>query len=401
MSDDSSYVTNLLNKLGLSNKTQLFMVALFLVIILNLFYVSDVNVLESKSHAIIITLVTVVVAVSLYKLITGVIGGDKDKFISAFAVLIIFAFLVGGFVVEFFNKYLKQNAMFNRLSSDANGRFITNIIEISLVISIFIVGMSAANNVMGRYLNNSTSWLGFILNFILYIPCLFEDLVKYAKKEYGLTPSVTLILFVIELLLITGYVTLPRVLSSRLKNQGIEVMNEPEFLDIAINKTFNNEDVGEHDNKRTNYAFSMWVYMNQQNKSSGSNHIFSYANSYPKIEYIKCKGEPNKDKYRFTVNKDTYDISLPNQKWNSIVVNFNDNDTVDIFVNGNLERTFKISDRKITSNSRINYINIGGNDGLYGAICNVNYYQNPLTQGQIVEQYNLLYNKNPPINNIV
>jgi hypothetical protein len=92
---------------------------------------------------------------------------------------------------------------------------------------------------------------------------------------------------------------------------------------------------------------------------------------------------------------------MPNQKWNNIVINFNNNNTVDVFVNGNLERTFESRMRNITSNVTQNAINIGSNNGLYGAICNINYYAIPLTQGQIVQQYNLLYNKNPPTNNIM
>ena len=399
MSDNPSYITNILNMIGIVNQTQLLLVALFIIIIINLFYVSDVNVLESRSQAIIITLVTVVVVASLYKMVTG--GKGKDWVITSITVLTIIVFLFGGVIVEFYDKYIKHTALFDSISDNANGKLITNIIQISLIISILIVGISAANNVIGRYLVNSTSWTGFILNLIVYIPCLFEDLIKYIKQEYGLTSSVTFILFAVEILLITVYVSLPMILSSKLKSGSTEVMNEPEFLDIAINKTFIKQDVGEHESKRTNYAFSMWVYLNQQNNASDNNHIFSYGGTYPKIEYVKCKNETSKDKYRFTVGNDVYDINLPNQKWNNIVINFNNNNTVDVFVNGNLERTFESRSRNITSNSTQNAINIGSNNGLYGAICNINYYAIPLTQDQIIQQYNLLYNKNPPTNNIM
>jgi hypothetical protein len=399
MSDNPSYITNILNMLGIVNQTQLLLIALFIIIIMNLFYVSDANVLESRSQAIIITLVTVVVVASLYKMVTG--GKGKDWVITAITVVTIIVFLFGGVILEFYEKYIKRTALFNSISDNANGKLITNIIQISLIISIIIVGISAANNVIGRYLVNSTSWTGFILNLIVYIPCLFEDLIKYVKQEYGLTSSVTFILLAVELLLITAYVSLPMILSSKLKSGSTEVMNEPEFLDIAVSKTFVKEDVGEYESKRTNYAFSMWVYLNQQNNSSDNNHIFSYGGTYPKIEYVKCKSETNKDKYRFTIGTDVYDINMPNQKWNNIVINFNNNNTVDVFVNGNLERTFESRRRNITSNVTQNTINIGSNNGLYGAICNINYYAIPLTQGQIVQQYNLLYNKNPPTNNIM
>ena len=90
-----------------------------------------------------------------------------------------------------------------------------------------------------------------------------------------------------------------------------------------------------------------------------------------------------------------------NNVHNLFVINFNNNNTVDIFVNGNLERTFESRGRNITSNDTQNTIDIGSNNGLYGAICNINYYAIPLTQDEIIQQYNLLYNKNPPTNNIM
>jgi hypothetical protein len=66
MSDTPSYITKILNTLGIANQTQLLLVAMFVVIIINLLYVSGVNVLESRTHATIITLVTIVVVASLY-----------------------------------------------------------------------------------------------------------------------------------------------------------------------------------------------------------------------------------------------------------------------------------------------------------------------------------------------
>jgi hypothetical protein len=46
-------------------------------------------------------------------------------------------------------------------------------------------------------------------------------------------------------------------------------------------------------------------------------------------------------------------------------------------------------------------ITIGSTNGLYGAVSNVKYYNAPLTNTQIMQNYNLLYNKNPPVNKIM
>ena len=203
------------------------------------------------------------------------------------------------------------------------------------------------------------------------------------------------------MLLIAAYVLIPKLLSSAIKTDAIPVTSDPLFLDISATKTFDKQDDGIYKTKRTNYAFSMWLYLNQQTSSTQNANIFTYGEAYPKIEYVKCANDTGKDKYRFTIGEQSYDISIQGQKWNNIVVNFNENDTVDIFVNGNLERTFKTSNRQTMENSLPNTINIGSNNGLYGAICNINYHKTPLTPNQIAQTYNLLYNKNPPVNNIL
>jgi hypothetical protein len=76
--------------------------------------------------------------------------------------------------------------------------------------------------------------------------------------------------------------------------------------------------------------------------------------------------------------------------------------TVDIFINGNLERsyTFKESETPIFVNTDRIIIGSGSladNSGLYGAICNVVYYKKPLSQLSIIYNYNMLSVRNPPI----
>lgn len=395
---DPSFITGILTKYRI-NQSQLLLIILSVILLGNLFYVSDVNVLESKSYASIFAIIVIVVGISIYKILTN---EDSSSLFVSIGIASIFAvFIIGGFVVEFYQKYAKDTAIFNSISDDPNTRIVMNIVQVSLLIAISVVGMSVFNNVIGRYLNNSTTWTGFILNLIFYIPCLFEDLVKYFKQQYGLTTSVTFILFAIELLLIAVYILIPKLLSAAIKTDDIPVTSQPMFLDILSTKTFNKEDDGTRENKRANYAFSMWVYLNQQTPSITNANIFTYGNTYPKIEYVKCNDDTGKDKYRFTVGEQSYDIAIQGQKWNHIVVNFNDNSTVDIFVNGNLERTFKTNSRNSLKNSLPNTINIGSNNGLYGAICNISYHKTPLTPNQIIQTYNLLHNKNPPVNNIL
>ena len=44
---------------------------------------------------------------------------------------------------------------------------------------------------------------------------------------------------------------------------------------------------------------------------------------------------------------------------------------------------------------------VGDEDGIEGSICNVSYSAEVLTKEKIATYYNLLINKNPPLNNIM
>jgi hypothetical protein len=74
--------------------------------------------------------------------------------------------------------------------------------------------------------------------------------------------------------------------------------------------------------------------------------------------------------------------------------------SVDIFINGRLERsyTFKNDEIPIFKDSDIMMVGeTTTKDGLYGSICNIVYYKKPLSQLAITYNYNLLTIQNPPI----
>lgn len=74
--------------------------------------------------------------------------------------------------------------------------------------------------------------------------------------------------------------------------------------------------------------------------------------------------------------------------------------SVDIFINGLLERsyTFKNDEIPIFKDSDIMMVGeTTTKDGLYGSICNIVYYKKPLSQLAITYNYNLLTIQNPPI----
>jgi hypothetical protein len=167
-----------------------------------------------------------------------------------------------------------------------------------------------------------------------------------------------------------------------------------------------------------NFSLSMWVYINAQPPSDGTysneSNIFHYSNENsnsnsqkPQIvyHYHSKTNKINNFKIYFTNDeidgvKNYYEFTMPEQKWNNIVINYN-SDIVDLFVNGNLETSFKFAPNyKMPNYNNGDIIKIGSNDGLYGSICNIRYYHHPLSKSEIVNHYNLLVFKNPPINTI-
>ena len=113
------------------------------------------------------------------------------------------------------------------------------------------------------------------------------------------------------------------------------------------------------------------------------NKFVFYFSRYPPVE-------------QYTANAHTfYDLTLPNQKWNQIVLNYNRN-IVDLFINGVLERTFTMTNDMPIYND-LDTITVGDDNGLKGGICNVVYYKHPLSKEQIVTSYNTKMNSNPPV----
>lgn len=243
-------------------------------------------------------------------------------------------------------------------------------------------------------------------------------------------------------------------------------------IDICGNKIYTDNASANPTNVRSNFSISMWTYVNPPNSSripvNSEANIFYYGSTivplksgnnnyltnqtqqslngltpsgtsfHPQITYAidelhngfyKIYADSNiidnmdLPKY-ITIDTDT----LPYQKWNNIVLNYNQN-MVDIFINGNLVRSVHLTQQPLFSNYDImaigtdssslyetsyphydpdidgptpqptvsSVINTTSRNGLYGSVCNVVYYPTPLDRGKIRNNYNYLMVKNPPI----
>jgi hypothetical protein len=238
------------------------------------------------------------------------------------------------------------------------------------------------------------------------------------------------VLFIIEVLLILTYLYSKEIINYFITKttKNMVLLEKTEFLDmkstignnydlrikdpIASNNSGSFKKVDQTqslDNINTysyrkRYSISMWVYLNNQPPNNMSyskeTEIFNYGNGKPRITYFNDITTDNtKDKYifyftDFNDEKSSVKMTLPGQKWNYIVFNYY-SDKVDLFINGNLEKSYVFNNNMPTYSASDN-ITIGAEDGLDGAICNINYFIEPLTKTQITNAYNLLMMKNPP-----
>jgi hypothetical protein len=247
------------------------------------------------------------------------------------------------------------------------------------------------------------SYISIIKNLIFYIPCLIVDIIDTIQKEYNLTPKTSYILLIIETIIILLYFNgefLANSFIGVVTHNAKTLVNEPLRLNnssiigtyptINPKKTFE-IDEGEQD---YDYALSSWVYINPQYGTDGYKTILDYGNK-PIIEYkgqnnslrIKIKSGASQEQIVF----ETTDFKL--QKWNNFVINVYANQ-VDIHLNNELI----VSEKYDVSTWNLHQsIKVGNDNGLEGAICNVNYYNDPLSKFTISLIYNMFKDKNPPV----
>jgi hypothetical protein len=305
---------------------------------------------------------------------------------------------------------------------------------------ILIVGLAMFFYVFSNFLKSFTGWVGFVVYFLFYIPCMLLSFVYYIINEFKLTTSPVLILFVIEILLILFYVYIPDLISYISSQEGILILegtvylNSPQTFNIGKSNIMQDADMqlagnimpdmdmqlaGNIDKTQfQNYSLSMWTYVNAHGTTkiayNTESLIFDHGNGKPKVTYYHGDNRDSPQVYRvyFTSNplidKKTgaektdasyYELKLPMQRWNNLVFNYSSTHA-DLFVNGHLERTFSFANRKLPITGTTDVVTTGSIDGLHGAISNIRYYPGQLSKHRIASMYNIFMKKTPPVINL-
>jgi len=129
--------------------------------------------------------------------------------------------------------------------------------------------------------------------------------------------------------------------------------------------------------------------------------IFNYGGGKPAVRYMNSASHPHTYQIQYSNGEVPvyYDLKdVPYQRWNLFVINYYDS-SVDLFVNGELRNTTPLNAGQFLKTSDTENIVIGQNsdNGLNGAICSVYFYAAPMKPKDIIQMYNALREKNPPV----
>ena len=213
------------------------------------------------------------------------------------------------FITIMFSYYKKPGS--SSTSSIIMQTYIINLILLAIV----IVALAIGYNVLKNSAKRMRGWLGFIVNFLFFIPCLLSDFVDYMLSEFKQAPPSVFILFIIEIILILAYIYVPKILKMLIVKNGVTLQHNPVYLNRV--KILSNSDIFLLPNAVTsnlaldvssntynsNFGLSMWIYVNNMGTSKlQENGSFLFKNSSPN----NANGKPSiqfmggNDEWKFT-----------------------------------------------------------------------------------------------------
>jgi hypothetical protein len=306
----------------------------------------------------------------------------------------------------------------NHLSGRSN---ITSfVLSIFLIISILILIYKTifVRLPSGAANKGKDAFFNLIINLIFYIPCLFsgvfDKIMKAFMSEYNSATTGNLVILMIIIVLFLLYFYLPKI-QHRVNLQGGKQLVENPIYTNKMQTLSNYIQLNGSDNFDYQYGISFWVFIdsNAPNTNPNYNQYTSLLNygGKPNVFYkantntlmitmhqkdLQEKGDSNSNSLlNFDDNGNRIIYTNENmllQKWNNIIINFNGG-TLDIFLNGKLVK----SSNEVIPYMELDALTVGSDGGINGGICNVVYYNKPLTITNIYYIYDGVKNKDPPL----
>ena len=309
-----------------------------------------------------------------------------------------------------------------------------NVISVLLVLTLIYktIYVNFPNNTANSKKN---AFFSLIVSILFYIPCVFIGLFdfisnivtgnyKSSSDPNHIGTSLTIITLVtMSTLIYKGL----RLLFTKINQQGgKQLVNNPVYTNEQ-HMLAPHQQLAGSDNFNYQYGISSWIYIDSAPPNSnpsyqkytsllnyggkpnilynGKKHTFLIAvtNAHP-VPPETNEGTDVNDNNDF--DKETEIIegvphriiyknaNMPLQKWNNVVINYNGG-TLDVFLNGELVK----SSIEVVPYMTLDTLTIGEKDGINGGICNVVYFNKPLTRTNMFYLYNTVKHLTPPVTN--
>jgi hypothetical protein len=250
--------------------------------------------------------------------------------------------------------------------------------------------------------NTRNDWIGFVIDLVIYIPCLIRDLIQWILGEYSNTTNNTLLWIAIESVLLLLFFLSPIAQPTITSMTSTQTL----LLNDAVALTVSTPLADMPTPLKSHYAFSLWLNINyrssQSVRYSQPRLLISWAGGLHQLYYVPPAAAatssivpvPTIVAFLFISGPprtmvQSYDTAAANavgtctipfvfQKWNNLVFNFQ-TPMVDVFVNGTLENTISITNPpKFDLMGK--HVVVGDNHGgVEGVVASVAYYNTPLS----------------------
>ena len=279
--------------------------------------------------------------------------------------------------------------------------------------AILIVGVFVLFRTLKDVIYSIEGWLGILGRIVFFIPCAISDFFFYLMGQFKKSPFVVYVLIAIEIVLILLYKYAPELFKKVKQGAATELYKDPLLLRTETKLANYNKRVVDKINNLSNsdmssvavnrtdmkFSLSMWFYVvgmssnkYPYNEEANIFKIVDDTNYHPKIVY---DGSKNICKVYYS-NADATEFKITLQKWVHFVITY-DSDTVDIFINGELVKSMPRIPDSVVFNPTDNAV-VGQKDGLFGGVCNIQYFGRPITKREVLFNYNLNKGLDPPTN---
>lgn len=381
-----------------------------LVLFINILIISNPNKIINNKYKIIIVLIFIFIQLQIFFYYLNEL--TDEKYFKNYLKFILNMGLISGIVLGsiYFMLYIIKHFFGKNI--------ISNIVLIILQILLLIVTLSIVYLLLDGHVNgksklnslnnkNDSKNITFFKNLIFYIPCMLIDLFENIFSNFTNTPKIGYILLILTIFLVIALLKAPSIIHNLIyKNdlllKGPIYLNNKtelgEFQDFTkfykpqiskYNKEYKISDYGidvtleKYNNKLPfsyNYEIECDIYINPQPANTNYaynkySNLFTYGNK-PSIEYfgkenklkVSCETDNNKFEtiYEAIITNNNY---FKLQKWNKIKIKY-DGANMDVFINSYLVG----SKKNVLPHMDYDKIIIGEDNGIYGAIQNVYFY---------------------------